>query len=260
MSPERIRGSEPAQRGGSAPPRGGGPASPRGASDKVAAEIRAHVSRARLRPGDRLGREEDLARQFGVSRPTLREALRLLASSHLIRASKGRGGGIFVAATPEEGIARNVSASVADMLSADIVDIDELIESRLLLEVPIAGLAAQRATDDDVAELRRIVAQEPTTWDEVGAIDEAFHTHIAQIAGNRLVGAFVTWVAEVLQPSIRKIIEPAVVEEVMQQQHEDVIRAIERGDPDAAERAMREHLVYVQDLVAVVRRMQSDQS
>jgi DNA-binding FadR family transcriptional regulator len=74
------------------------------------------------------------------------------------------------------------------------------------------------------------------------------------------VAAFVTWVAEVLQPSIREIIEPAVVEEVMQQQHEDVIRAIERGDPDAAERAMREHLVYVQDLVAVVRRMRSDES
>ncbi|MEN3285678.1 MAG: GntR family transcriptional regulator, transcriptional repressor for pyruvate dehydrogenase complex [Solirubrobacteraceae bacterium] len=245
MSAERIRGGEPA---------------PRGASDKVAAEIRAHVSRARLRPGDRLGREEDLARQFGVSRPTLREALRLLASSHLIRASKGRGGGIFVAATPEEGIARSVSASVADMLNADILDIDELIESRLLLEVPIAGLAAQRATEDDVAELRRIVAQVGATWEEVGAIDEAFHARIAQIAGNRLVAAFVMWVAEVLQPSIRQIIEPAVVEEVMQQQHEDVIRAIERGDPDAAERAMREHLVYVQDLVTVVRRMQPDQS
>jgi GntR family transcriptional regulator, transcriptional repressor for pyruvate dehydrogenase complex len=238
MSAERIRG---------------------GASDKVAAEIRAHVSRARLRPGDRLGREEDLARQFGVSRPTLREALRLLASSHLIRASKGRGGGIFVAATPEEGIARSVTASVADMLSADIVDIDELIESRLLLEVPIAGLAAQRASEEDVADLRRIAAAHTQDWEEVGSNDEAFHARIAQIAGNRLVAAFVTWVAEVLQPSIREIIEPAVVEEVMQQQHEDVVRAIERGDPDAAERAMREHLVYVQDLVSVVRRMQASE-
>jgi GntR family transcriptional repressor for pyruvate dehydrogenase complex len=250
MSPERIRGGEPSPR----------EPSPRGASDKVAAEIRAHVSRARLRPGDRLGREEDLARQFGVSRPTLREALRLLASSHLIRASKGRGGGIFVDATPEEGIARSVSASVADMLSADIVDIDELIESRLLLEVPIAGLAAQRATDDDVAELRSLAAQSPATWAETGAVDDAFHARIAEIAGNRLVGAFVTWVAEVLQPSIRKLIEPAIVEDIVVAQHADIVRAIERGDPDAAERAMREHLVYVQDLVTVVRRMQSDHS
>jgi GntR family transcriptional regulator, transcriptional repressor for pyruvate dehydrogenase complex len=145
------------------------------------------------------------------------------------------------------------------VLSADLVDIDELIESRLLLEVPIAGLAAQRATEEDVADLRRIVAAHAQDWEEAGSNDEAFHARIAQVAGNRLVAAFVTWVAEVLQPSIRKIIEPAVVEEVMQQQHEDVVRAIERGDPDAAERAMREHLVYVQDLVAVVRRMQASE-
>jgi GntR family transcriptional repressor for pyruvate dehydrogenase complex len=229
----------------------------RGASDKVAAEIRAHVSRARLRPGDRIGREEDLARQFGVSRPTLREALRLLASSHLIRASKGRGGGIFVSATPEEGIARSVSESVAGMLSTHVIDIDELIESRLLLEVPLAGLAAQRATDEDIAELRRVAETSPADWSEVGDLDETFHALIARIAGNRLVGAFVQWIAEVLQPTIRELIEPAVVDAVVREQHEDVIRAIERGDPDAAERAMREHIVYVQDLVAVVRREQA---
>jgi GntR family transcriptional regulator, transcriptional repressor for pyruvate dehydrogenase complex len=226
----------------------------RGASDKVAAEIRAHVSRARLRPGDRIGREGDLARQFGVSRPTLREALRLLASSHLIRASKGRGGGIFVAATPEEGIARSVSESVAGMLSTRVIDIDELIESRLLLEVPLAGLAAQRATDEDIAALRRVQNTEAADWSEVGDLDEAFHALIARIAGNRLVGAFVLWIAEVLQPTIRDLIEPAVVDTVVREQHEDIVRAIERGDPDAAERAMREHIVYVQDLVAVVRR------
>jgi GntR family transcriptional repressor for pyruvate dehydrogenase complex len=233
--------------------RGGAP-SDRGASDKVAAEIKAHVSRARLRPGDRIGREEDLARQFGVSRPTLREALRLLASSHLIRASKGRGGGIFVAATPEEGIARNVSESVADMLSARDIDIAELLESRLLLEVPLAGLAAQRASDEQLTQLRALVEAVPGDWGEVGDLDEAFHALIAQIAGNRLVGAFMEWVSVVLQPSIMSLIEPAVVEDVMHQQHEDIVRAIERGDADAAERAMREHLVYVQDLVTVVRR------
>jgi GntR family transcriptional regulator, transcriptional repressor for pyruvate dehydrogenase complex len=230
----------------------------RGASDKVAAQIRAHVSSARLRPGDRLGREEDLARQFGVSRPTLREALRLLASSHLIRASKGRGGGIFVAATPEEGIARSVSESVADMLSARVIDIDELLESRLLLEVPLAGLAALRADDDDLAELRALVEQTPEDWAEVGDNDDQLHAVIARIAGNRLVAAFVQWVAEVLQPTIRDLIEPVVVEDVARQQHEDIVRAIERGDPDAAERAMREHIVYVQDLVSMVRRIEDD--
>jgi DNA-binding FadR family transcriptional regulator len=234
---------------GRQPPRG----EPQGASDKVAAEIRAHVSRARLRPGDRLGREEDLARQFGVSRPTLREALRLLASSHLIRASKGRGGGIFVDATPEEGIARSVSESVADMLSSQVIDIDELLESRLLLEVPIAGLAALRARDEDLDALREMLDETPDNWDDIGDNDDRMHGEIARIAGNRLVAAFVQWVADVLQPNIRELIADVVVEDVARQQHEDIVRAIERGDPDAAERAMREHIVYVQDLVAMVR-------
>ena len=67
------------------------------ASVQIALEIRRSVARRGLQPGDRLGTEQTLAREFGVSRPTLREALRLLSSSHLIRASRGPGGGIFVA-------------------------------------------------------------------------------------------------------------------------------------------------------------------
>src|SRR3954451_23261734 len=126
----------------------------RSISEQVADSIRVYMQQAELQPGDRLGREEDLARQFGVSRPTLREALRLLSSSHLVRASKGPGGGIFVAATAEEGIGRTVSASVASMLQAQSITIDELLETRMLFEVPLAGLAAQRAGDHDVARLR----------------------------------------------------------------------------------------------------------
>ena len=76
--------------------------SPGDTSVQIALEIRRHLARNGLKPGDRLGTEQALAKEFGVSRPTLREALRLLSSSHLIRASRGPGGGIFVASTPNE--------------------------------------------------------------------------------------------------------------------------------------------------------------
>jgi DNA-binding FadR family transcriptional regulator len=56
----------------------------------------------------------------------------------------------------------------------------------------------------------------------------------------------------VLQPPLRELVAPAVVESVIVEQHRDIVRAIERGDPAAAERAMREHLVYVRDLVAAI--------
>src|SRR6476469_7946832 len=90
--------------------RPGGPFHPAigGASEQIALQIRRYLEERHLRPGDRIGTEQELADEFGVSRPTLREALRLLAASQLIRVGRGRAGGIFVARTPNEGMAHNV--------------------------------------------------------------------------------------------------------------------------------------------------------
>ena len=225
----------------------------RTASEQVADEIRTYLQREGLQPGDRLGREEDLARSFGVSRPTLREALRLLSSAHLVRAAKGPGGGIFLAATAEEGIARSVSETVASMLAADAVDLDELLEARMLVEIPLAGLAAQRATAADVHHLGELVAQAAgADSDRFSELDRELHRAITAAAGNRLSGAFMAWVVDVLAPLLQERLKPAVVEPTLLGQHQDVVRAIERGDPQAAERAMREHLLYLRDLLSVV--------
>jgi len=230
----------------------------RSISEDVADRIRLYIQQRDLGPGDRIGREEDLAREFGVSRPTLREALRLLSSEHLIRASKGPGGGIFVAATPEHGIGMTVSATVASMIEAERVEFDELIETRLLFEVPLAGLAAQRATDDHVAQLKALVresAAEPDNRERMQTADAEIHRLIAAIAGNRLAAAFSEWIVDVLHPLLGEALAPALVEPVVIEQHEDLVKAIARGDPAAAERAMREHLVYLRDLVSAVESM-----
>src|SRR4029450_329854 len=76
------------------------------ASHQIALELRRYLERGGPRPGARTGPEQELAAEFGVSRPTLREGLRLLASSHLIRVGRGRAGGIFVARTANEGLRR----------------------------------------------------------------------------------------------------------------------------------------------------------
>ena len=112
-----------------------------------------YVERERLRPGDRIGTEHELAREFGVSRPTLREGLRRLDGSHLIRVQKGRAGGVFVENTPGAGIGRHVSESIAAMLESESVTLCELLEARMFLEVPLAGLAAQLADAATVAAL-----------------------------------------------------------------------------------------------------------
>src|SRR3954469_7734653 len=109
-----------------------------GASEQIAMQIRQYLEERHLQPGDRLGTEQELADEFGVSRPTLREALRLLSASQLIRVGRGRSGGIFVARTPNEGMRHNLSESIAMMLAAESVTMEELLDARLSLEVPIA--------------------------------------------------------------------------------------------------------------------------
>ncbi len=232
----------------------------RSASEQVAHDIRTHMQREKLNPGDRLGREEDLAREFGVSRPTLREGLRLLSSAHLVRATKGPGGGIFVAATAEEGMGHMVSESVASMLAAETLELDELLETRLIVEVPLAGLAAQRATEEDVAHLRELVERGHAAVKAdhgVREIDREVHRTIVKAAGNRLAGSFMAWVVDVLHPSIESRIEKVVVRSAVIDHHIAIVQAIERSDPTAAERAMREHLVYLRDLLALVQELEA---
>lgn len=233
---------------------------PRSASEQVAHDIRTHIQRENLAPGDRLGREEDLARTFGVSRPTLREGLRLLSSARLVKASKGPGGGIFVAATAEEGIGHMVSDSVASMLAAETLELDELLETRLLVEVPLAGLAALRATEEDLVHMRELLRRGYAAVKAdhgVREIDREVHRAIVKAANNRLTGAFMAWVVDVLHPSIESRIEKVVVRSAVVDHHAAIVEAMEKGDPGAAERAVREHLVYLRDLLGLVEELEA---
>src|SRR5438067_1990053 len=123
------------------------------ASEQIAREIRLYIDREGLRPGDRVGTEHELSREFGVSRPTLREGLRRLAGSHLIRVQQGRAGGVFVDNTPNAGIGRHVSEPIAAMLESESVTLCELVEARMFLEVPLAGRAAERADEATITAL-----------------------------------------------------------------------------------------------------------
>ena len=222
------------------------------ASEQIALEIRRYLERRDLQPGDRIGTEQELATEFGVSRPTLREGLRLLASSHLIRVGRGRSGGIFVARTPNEGMSRNVSESIATMLAAESVSMSELLDARLFLEVPLAGMAARNATADTAKRLQEAIdaAEGHTPGTEpFNDADGTFHRILAEAAGNPLLRAFTDWILEVLQPNLIRYISGHVDGPEILQQHRDIQRAVKRRQPAAAERAMRAHIEYLKRLV-----------
>ena len=225
------------------------------ASEQVALEIRRYLARHELRPGDRLGTEQELAAELDVSRPTLREGLRLLAGSHLIRASRGPGGGIFVASTPNEGIGLSLSESIATMLETDSVSLDELLDARMCLEVPLAGRAAERATDETGHELRAAIAEasghHPAS-EAFRVADTRFHRVIAATARNELLSAFTSWTLDVLQPSLIDTLGDSIDAEAILGQHRAIMRAIERRRPGEAEEAMRRHLEYLRGLVGAL--------
>jgi len=239
------------------PSRRSEPRAIRGASEQVAVEIQHYIQAEGLGPGAFLGREEDLATEFGVSRPTLREALRLLASGNLIRASKGPGGGIFVARTAEEGMSRSLSDAITMMLETGAITLDELLDVRFLLEVPLAGLAAYQPDEKTVERLREVVERgenaPPDDLETHAANDLEIHRTLAAAAGNRMVQALTDWIFEVLQPRLVELLQSAVIHSAVREQHQALLTAVEKGDPARAERAMKDHLLYLQDVLTMVR-------
>ena len=222
------------------------------ASEQIAREIRMYVEREGLRPGDRIGTEHELAREFGVSRPTLREGLRRLAGAHLIRVQKGRAGGVFVDNTPNVGIGRHLSESIAAMLESESVTLCELLEARMFLEVPLAGLAAENSGDETIAALAEAIGdatgRDPAS-DEFRLADARFHRAIAVTAGNDLLLTFTSWILDVLQPSLIEHLGHALDVELIISQHQAIMRAIRRHQRTAAERAMRRHIQYMMDVL-----------
>jgi GntR family transcriptional regulator, transcriptional repressor for pyruvate dehydrogenase complex len=224
------------------------------ASEHVALEIRRSLERRGLQPGDRIGTEQVLADEFGVSRPTLREALRLLASSHLIRVGRGRSGGIFVANTPREGMTRNVSESISTMLATDSVSMEQLLDARIFLEVPLAGLAARHAdatTDERLQAALDDQSGHPPGSEPFNSADARFHQTLAEAAGNELLLAFTGWTLEVLQPTLVVEISDHVDAAQIMAQHGAILAGVRARDPAAAEAAMRAHLEYLRDVLRV---------
>ena len=225
-------------------------------SEQIAAEIQQRIRDEGLDPGDRLGTEEQLAREYGVSRPTLREALRILSSARLVRPLSGPKGGIFVSRTPEESVRRSVSDSIALLLDLKGTSIEELLEARAILEVPIARLAATRADGAAIEEMRAAIEESAANPDDIAiklAAKQRFHRAIAAAAGNAIVESITGWAVEVLQPRLREVIHRVCDDRVLLEQQRVILAAIETRDPAAAEQAMRDHFGHLADLVRLAK-------
>jgi GntR family transcriptional repressor for pyruvate dehydrogenase complex len=222
---------------------------------QVEETIKAAILSGELASGEMLPPEAELAGQFKVSRGTLREALRVLASQHLIYKVPGARGGTFVQSVDYRSLGDVVTDSVDNLLALGGIHFDEVTQMRELLEVPSVRLAAQHRSAEDLAELRRIVDQQKSASVDDPAIpdlDRQFHTLIARASQNRVLASFVAALHHSTEPVHYLDLSPEVGRETVKQ-HQSIVRAIAEQDAEAGQRAIIEHLTYLRHHISAHR-------
>ena len=169
-------------------------------AELVAAELRRKIVRGELAEGDALPSEAALMAEFAVSRPTLREAFRVLESESLISIRRGARGGARVQ-VPNGNVAASYAGLVLEYRGTTLQDV---YDARTFIEAPCAALLAQRRTDDDLARLRAAVAEAKLLMDDPPAFIRAhleFHALVVELARNQTLA--------VLNGMVRHIIDLA---------------------------------------------------
>lgn len=209
-------------------------------TDRIVEQVEGLVESKQLRPGDQLPAERDMAKLLAVSRPSLREAIRILATQGRVIVRHGQG--VFIADPPSERQLRGALASV-DM------SLDELYAMREVLEVPAAGWAAARRTRTDLDamrsrldELDQAVASEVRDFSAIASYDAQFHLCIVEAAGNRFMRQTVTVLQEMLNSGMQTTLVIPGRLAASQIDHRRILTALEQGDSTAARQAMRHHI------------------
>ncbi len=204
---------------------------------QIADQIRAAITDGTLSADDRLPTEEELARRFNVSRPTIREALKRLAAQNLIRSRRGPTGGTFINRPDILELGEGLGSAIRLLVGLDSLSLDEIIQCRHELEQLCAGLAARMRSDDDIAALERALARQKECLsqpEQFCAADVAFHRALVNATGNRLLGLVMYAVIEGLQPVSNMVVFRYPERDLIIRQHEALLDAIRAGNEATA--------------------------
>jgi len=219
----------------------------RKAYEQVADQLRELIMAGELAPGERLPNEALLAREFGVSRATVREALRVLAAQNLLRTAKGAGGGSYVTLPTVDHISEFLRANINLLTDSQDVTLEELIEARELLEVPAARLAAKRRNEADLDRLRAAIPGEPLKLDtqEQFVYNKDFHSAVIECCGNTLLYIAAQPVFSALQTNLARSALGRRFHREINAHHRRIVAAVEAGDEDEAGGEMYRHLEFL---------------
>jgi GntR family transcriptional regulator, transcriptional repressor for pyruvate dehydrogenase complex len=214
--------------------------------EEVVGQLYQLIDEGKLKAGDRLPSERELAETFRVSRSSVREAIKTLENEGLVVTRPGSG--TFLTAVNVEAII----PSLASLLSRGKDALLDLFEMRCLVEPSIAALAAERATPADILRLKEICAEQAQQIDrDTSAVDSdaAFHLTIGQATHNAALQRLVASIVTILKPAREKALQTTGRAHKSLAFHREILIAIERHDPELARQAMQQHIQAVEENV-----------
>ncbi|WP_236794237.1 FadR/GntR family transcriptional regulator [Amycolatopsis sp. GM8] len=222
---------------------------------RVADELRLKIMAGEYLPGQRLPAEPDLD---GVSRSTWREAIRTLQAESLVVATRGVRGGVFVAEPTADDVSRYLRNSLT-LLARGRLRPEQILEVRRMLEVPAAGLAAQRRREAHLEQLADALTDSrekrgPEQW----AANYQFHAVLLDATDNPLTSAILDPLTTVLRSALDRGQADEAFWAVVCGDHDEILTAIRDGDPAAAERAMSHHLDHLAKTYGAISRLADD--
>jgi GntR family transcriptional repressor for pyruvate dehydrogenase complex len=212
--------------------------------EQVAEQLLAQIGARHLRPGDALPSERELTESFGVGRSSIREALRMLESQGVITSVNG---GTFVIAHASNPL--NSSLQLVFTLDNE-TGVHDLYELRRIIDCEAAALAAERRTDDHLAQMALAIDEMeralPAHGEAFVLADLRFHLAIAEATGNRLILYAMQAARDVVRRALLTVVKVPQSPESAIVEHRGVYEAVRSGNPDWARNAMREHLERVE--------------
>jgi GntR family transcriptional repressor for pyruvate dehydrogenase complex len=212
-------------------------------SEQIAARLLEMIKDRKLRPGDRLPPERELAVMMQVSRPSLREALRALSVMGVIE--NRQGSGTYVTSLEPERLVENFNF----ILSLDLPTFIDVLEARKVIEVGLAAMAARKITDQQIQALEQCLEESERVLHDPEAFmacDLRIHQDIAEAAQNNILSTFMVSINQVNVYSRRRTVELPGVAQHSFEDHRRLVQALKSHNPEAASQAMLDHLNFVE--------------
>lgn len=212
-------------------------------SSQIISDVRDALFAKKLKPGDVLGTENEIASRYGVSRIVARDALRTLQALGIAEIKMGKGGGARVA----RGNPRLFAEALAVQLDLTGVSAAEIMDAQRAIECLAAELAAENATDADIARLRQLVADAEESLDDPGRTTElgaAFHLAVAEASHNRVLVVQLISLQHVSWPRRNPTMTPKVAQGILDV-HKELLALIETCDAAGARHLMDDHVKMI---------------